>query len=125
MIGILKPIIFVLFHPDYTWCLRRHALTVVLLTIVLVHLSLLMMLFTFFFYNYVQEFVEARRTASAGLNNAPSCQWSPSAPQELEGIPAKELSANAGFVSFGKATVAAYMCPVTPVLVLLSNCISF
>ncbi|KNA19139.1 hypothetical protein SOVF_064440 isoform B [Spinacia oleracea] len=50
--------------------------------------------------SFLQEFVEARRTASAGLNNAPSCQWSPSAPQELEGIPAKELSANAGFVSF-------------------------
>uniref|UniRef100_A0A803KUD5 Arp2/3 complex 34 kDa subunit n=1 Tax=Chenopodium quinoa TaxID=63459 RepID=A0A803KUD5_CHEQI len=48
----------------------------------------------------VQEFVEAHRSASAGLNNAPSCQWSPSPPEELAGVPAEALSANAGFVSF-------------------------
>ncbi|KMT07655.1 hypothetical protein BVRB_6g147800 [Beta vulgaris subsp. vulgaris] len=50
--------------------------------------------------SFLQEFVEARRNAAAGLNNAPSCQWSPSPPQELEGVPEEALSANAGFVSF-------------------------
>ncbi|KAG9157790.1 hypothetical protein Leryth_025931 [Lithospermum erythrorhizon] len=49
--------------------------------------------------SFLQEFVEARRTA--GLNNSPPCLWSPSPPQELNGIPAESLSANAGFVSFG------------------------
>ncbi|XP_021752570.1 actin-related protein 2/3 complex subunit 2A-like [Chenopodium quinoa] len=51
-------------------------------------------------FDLVQEFVEAHRSASAGLNNAPSCQWSPSPPEELAGVPAEALSANAGFVSF-------------------------
>ncbi|XP_021747765.1 actin-related protein 2/3 complex subunit 2A-like [Chenopodium quinoa] len=50
--------------------------------------------------SFLQEFVEARRSASAGLNNAPSCLWSPSPPEELAGVPAEALSANAGFVSF-------------------------
>ncbi|KAL8541995.1 hypothetical protein ACS0TY_003017 [Phlomoides rotata] len=48
--------------------------------------------------SFLQEFVEARRTA--GLNNAPPCLWSSSPPQELEGAPNEALSANAGFVSF-------------------------
>lgn len=48
--------------------------------------------------SFLQEFVEARR--SAGLNNAPPCLWSSSPPQELEGAPNEALSANAGFVSF-------------------------
>ncbi|XP_041027404.1 actin-related protein 2/3 complex subunit 2A-like isoform X1 [Juglans microcarpa x Juglans regia] len=48
--------------------------------------------------SFLQEFVEARRTA--GLNNAPSCMWSPSPPLELKGAPAETLSANAGFVTF-------------------------
>ncbi|KAL6581200.1 Actin-related protein 2/3 complex subunit 2A [Orobanche minor] len=48
--------------------------------------------------SFFQEFVEARRTA--GLNNAPPCQWSPSPPQELKGASDEELSANCGFVSF-------------------------
>ncbi|XP_041027405.1 actin-related protein 2/3 complex subunit 2A-like isoform X2 [Juglans microcarpa x Juglans regia] len=50
------------------------------------------------FFLVPQEFVEARRTA--GLNNAPSCMWSPSPPLELKGAPAETLSANAGFVTF-------------------------
>ncbi|OIT30186.1 actin-related protein 23 complex subunit 2a [Nicotiana attenuata] len=48
--------------------------------------------------SFLQEFVEARRTA--GLNNAPPCLWSPSAPQELKEAFTEALSANAGFVSF-------------------------
>ncbi|XP_022158275.1 uncharacterized protein LOC111024802 isoform X2 [Momordica charantia] len=48
--------------------------------------------------SFLQEFVEARRTA--GLNNAPPCSWSPSTPQELKGAPNDALSANAGFVTF-------------------------
>ncbi|XP_042031381.1 actin-related protein 2/3 complex subunit 2A-like isoform X1 [Salvia splendens] len=48
--------------------------------------------------SFLQEFVEARRTA--GLNNAPPCLWSSSPPKELEGSPDEALSANAGFVSF-------------------------
>ncbi|XP_052182481.1 actin-related protein 2/3 complex subunit 2A [Diospyros lotus] len=48
--------------------------------------------------SFLQEFVEARRTA--GLSNAPPCSWSPSPPLELKGAPTKALSANAGFVSF-------------------------
>ncbi|GLT67246.1 hypothetical protein SLA2020_395670 [Shorea laevis] len=48
--------------------------------------------------SFLQEFVEARRTA--GLNNAPPCLWSPSPPMELKGAPENALSANAGFVSF-------------------------
>ncbi|KAK4801259.1 hypothetical protein SAY86_021746 [Trapa natans] len=49
--------------------------------------------------SFLQEFVEARRTA--GLNNAPSCTWSSSPPLELKKAPPEALSANAGFVSFG------------------------
>ncbi|XP_057985987.1 actin-related protein 2/3 complex subunit 2A isoform X1 [Hevea brasiliensis] len=49
--------------------------------------------------SFLQEFVEARRTAA--LNNAPPCLWSPTPPQELKEAPAYALSANAGFVSFG------------------------
>lgn len=48
--------------------------------------------------SFLQEFVEARRTA--GLNNAPLCMWSSSPPLELKGVPSETLSANAGFVSF-------------------------
>lgn len=48
--------------------------------------------------SFLQEFVEARRTA--GLNNAPSCLWSPSPPLELKGSPTEALLANAGFVTF-------------------------
>ncbi|XP_049353793.1 actin-related protein 2/3 complex subunit 2A [Solanum verrucosum] len=48
--------------------------------------------------SFLQEFVEARRTA--GLNNAPPCLWSPSPPQELTEAFTESLSANAGFVSF-------------------------
>ncbi|KAJ8568490.1 hypothetical protein K7X08_028023 [Anisodus acutangulus] len=48
--------------------------------------------------SFLQEFVEARRTA--GLNNAPPCLWSPSPPQELKEAFTEALSANAGFVSF-------------------------
>ncbi|KAK4742456.1 hypothetical protein SAY87_000457 [Trapa incisa] len=48
--------------------------------------------------SFLQEFVEARRTA--GLNNAPSCTWSSSPPLELKKAPPEALSANAGFVSF-------------------------
>ncbi|KAL7083876.1 hypothetical protein ACP275_14G189000 [Erythranthe tilingii] len=48
--------------------------------------------------SFLQEFVEARRTA--GLNNAPPCLWSSSPPQELNGVSDQALSANAGFVSF-------------------------
>lgn len=50
--------------------------------------------------SFLQEFVEARRTA--GLNNAPPCLWSPSPPQELTEAFTEALSANAGFVSFGR-----------------------
>ncbi|XP_011080606.1 actin-related protein 2/3 complex subunit 2A [Sesamum indicum] len=48
--------------------------------------------------SFLQEFVEARRTA--GLGNAPPCLWSSSPPQELKGASEIALSANAGFVSF-------------------------
>ncbi|XP_010058076.2 actin-related protein 2/3 complex subunit 2A isoform X2 [Eucalyptus grandis] len=48
--------------------------------------------------SFLQEFVQARRTA--GLNNAPPCLWSSSPPRELKKAPAEALSANAGFVSF-------------------------
>ncbi|GMH20822.1 hypothetical protein Nepgr_022664 [Nepenthes gracilis] len=48
--------------------------------------------------SFLQEFVEARRTA--GLSNAPFCLWSPSQPLELGGVSDEALSANAGFVSF-------------------------
>ncbi|KAF9686073.1 hypothetical protein SADUNF_Sadunf03G0120400 [Salix dunnii] len=48
--------------------------------------------------SFLQEFVEARRTA--GLNSAPPCLWSPTPPLELKEAPAEALSANAGFVSF-------------------------
>ncbi|KAI3473914.1 hypothetical protein Pfo_028108 [Paulownia fortunei] len=48
--------------------------------------------------SFLQEFVEARRTA--GLSNAPPCLWSSSPPQELKGASDEALSANAGFVSF-------------------------
>ncbi|KAK9146459.1 hypothetical protein Sjap_006362 [Stephania japonica] len=48
--------------------------------------------------SFLQEFVEARRTA--GLNNAPPCLWSPTPPLELEGAPSEALTANAGFVTF-------------------------
>ncbi|GAB2294262.1 Actin- protein 2/3 complex subunit 2A [Dionaea muscipula] len=53
---------------------------------------------TIFATSFLQEFVEARR--SAGLNNAPHCSWSQLAPQELIGVSVEALSANAGFVSF-------------------------
>uniref|UniRef100_A0A2P2JRP5 Arp2/3 complex 34 kDa subunit n=1 Tax=Rhizophora mucronata TaxID=61149 RepID=A0A2P2JRP5_RHIMU len=49
--------------------------------------------------SFLQEFVQARRTA--GLNSAPPCLWSPHPPRELEGAPAEALTVNAGFVSFG------------------------
>ncbi|XP_059435842.1 actin-related protein 2/3 complex subunit 2A isoform X1 [Corylus avellana] len=48
--------------------------------------------------SFLQEFVEARRTA--GLNNVPSCLWSSSPPLELKGAPGEALLANAGFVTF-------------------------
>ncbi|KAI4332114.1 hypothetical protein L6164_017050 [Bauhinia variegata] len=48
--------------------------------------------------SFLQEFVEARRTA--GLNNVPPCSWSPTPPLELKEAPADALSANAGFVTF-------------------------
>ncbi|KAF3339568.1 actin-related protein 2/3 complex subunit 2A [Carex littledalei] len=48
--------------------------------------------------SFLQEFVEARRTAA--LNNAPTCMWSQSPPPELKGAPGSALSANAGFVTF-------------------------
>ncbi|RWW73665.1 hypothetical protein BHE74_00018446 [Ensete ventricosum] len=48
--------------------------------------------------SFLQELIESRRTA--GLNNAPSCLWSPSPPFELKGAPAQALTANAGFVTF-------------------------
>ncbi|KAJ3692674.1 hypothetical protein LUZ60_011769 [Juncus effusus] len=48
--------------------------------------------------SFLQEFVEARRTAA--LNNAPTCMWSQSAPLELKGGPENALIANAGFVTF-------------------------
>ncbi|KAK6911262.1 Actin-related protein 2/3 complex subunit 2 [Dillenia turbinata] len=48
--------------------------------------------------SFLQEFVEARRTA--GLNSAPPCLWSSSAPKELSEAPAEALAVNAGFVSF-------------------------
>ncbi|KAG4951638.1 hypothetical protein JHK85_045505 [Glycine max] len=44
--------------------------------------------------SFLQEFVEARRTA--GLNNTPPCSWSLTPPLELKEVPA----ANAGFVTF-------------------------
>lgn len=43
--------------------------------------------------------MEARRTA--GLNNAPPCQWSSSPPMELREAPPHSVTANAGFVTFG------------------------
>nr|CAD1834162.1 unnamed protein product [Ananas comosus var. bracteatus] len=48
--------------------------------------------------SFLQEFVEARRTAA--LNNAPSCMWSAAPPLELKGAPPETLTANAGFVTF-------------------------
>lgn len=48
--------------------------------------------------SFLQEFVEARRTAA--LSNAPSCMWSPVPPLELKGMDADALNANAGFVTF-------------------------
>ncbi|KAE9597938.1 hypothetical protein Lal_00029617 [Lupinus albus] len=48
--------------------------------------------------SFLQEFVEARRTA--GLNNTPHCSWSHTPPLELKGVSADALSANAGFVTF-------------------------
>ncbi|RWR86421.1 actin-related protein 2/3 complex subunit 2A isoform X2 [Cinnamomum micranthum f. kanehirae] len=48
--------------------------------------------------SFLQEFVEARRTA--GLNNAPPCQWSSSPPMELREAPSHSVTANAGFVTF-------------------------
>ncbi|KAI3987842.1 hypothetical protein MKX01_020956 [Papaver californicum] len=48
--------------------------------------------------SFLEEFVEARRTA--GLSNAPPCYWSPSPPQVLEEAPTEALSANSGFVTF-------------------------
>ncbi|KAM7270335.1 hypothetical protein ACFE04_029549 [Oxalis oulophora] len=48
--------------------------------------------------SFLQEFVEARRTA--GLNNAPSCSWSPVPPPELKDVRAEALTSNAGFVKF-------------------------
>ncbi|XP_057416715.1 actin-related protein 2/3 complex subunit 2A [Lotus japonicus] len=48
--------------------------------------------------SFLQEFVEARRTA--GLSNTPPCSWSHTPPLELKELPADALSANAGFVSF-------------------------
>ncbi|OAY26606.1 actin-related protein 2/3 complex subunit 2A isoform X1 [Manihot esculenta] len=53
---------------------------------------------TAFATSFLQEFVEARRTA--GLNNVPPCLWSLTPPIELKEVPADALSANAGFVSF-------------------------
>ncbi|XP_027346511.1 actin-related protein 2/3 complex subunit 2A [Abrus precatorius] len=48
--------------------------------------------------SFLQEFVEARRTA--GLNNTPPCSWSLTPPMELKGVSPDALSANAGFVTF-------------------------
>ncbi|KAH7544843.1 actin-related protein 2/3 complex subunit 2A [Ziziphus jujuba] len=48
--------------------------------------------------SFLQEFVEARRTA--GLHNAPSCSWSSTPPLELKEAATEALSANAGFVTF-------------------------
>ncbi|XP_072974172.1 actin-related protein 2/3 complex subunit 2A isoform X1 [Typha angustifolia] len=48
--------------------------------------------------SFLQEFVEARRTAA--LSNAPSCMWSATPPLEMKGAPANALTANAGFVTF-------------------------
>nr|KYP55054.1 putative actin-related protein 2/3 complex subunit 2 [Cajanus cajan] len=48
--------------------------------------------------SFLQEFVEARRTA--GLHNTPPCSWSLTPPLELKGVAANALSANAGFVTF-------------------------
>ncbi|KAH9609154.1 hypothetical protein KSS87_002380 [Heliosperma pusillum] len=53
---------------------------------------------TLFATSFLQEIVEARR--STALNSAPSCQWSPTPPQELQGVPEEALTANAGFVVF-------------------------
>ncbi|KAL9327244.1 hypothetical protein ACSQ67_007889 [Phaseolus vulgaris] len=49
--------------------------------------------------SFLQEFVEARRTA--GLHNTPHCSWSLTPPLEIKGIPSDALAANAGFVTFG------------------------
>ncbi|XP_078153210.1 actin-related protein 2/3 complex subunit 2A-like [Carex rostrata] len=51
--------------------------------------------------SFLQEFVEARRTAA--LNNAPTSMWSQSPPPELKGSPGSALAANAGFVTFGES----------------------
>ncbi|RYR27399.1 hypothetical protein Ahy_B01g051433 [Arachis hypogaea] len=48
--------------------------------------------------SFLQEFVEARRTA--GLHNTPPCSWSLTPPQELKEVSADALLANAGFVTF-------------------------
>ncbi|XP_027915423.1 actin-related protein 2/3 complex subunit 2A [Vigna unguiculata] len=48
--------------------------------------------------SFLQEFVEARRTA--GLHNTPPCSWSVTPPLEIKGVPSDALSANAGFVTF-------------------------
>ncbi|RDX60584.1 Actin-related protein 2/3 complex subunit 2A [Mucuna pruriens] len=48
--------------------------------------------------SFLQEFVEARRTA--GLNHTPPCSWSLTSPLEPKGVSADALSANAGFVTF-------------------------
>ncbi|CAJ1942097.1 unnamed protein product [Sphenostylis stenocarpa] len=50
--------------------------------------------------SFLQEFVEARRTA--GLHNTPPCSWSLTPPLEIKGVPSDALSANAGFVTFGQ-----------------------
>ncbi|KAK7262140.1 hypothetical protein RJT34_29701 [Clitoria ternatea] len=48
--------------------------------------------------SFLQEFVEARRTA--GLNNTPPCSWSLTPPLELKEVSVDAISANAGFVTF-------------------------
>lgn len=48
--------------------------------------------------SFLQEFVEARR--SAGLNSAPICTWSSSPPPELKEATSIDIDANAGFVTF-------------------------
>ncbi|PKA46036.1 Actin-related protein 2/3 complex subunit 2A [Apostasia shenzhenica] len=48
--------------------------------------------------SFLKEFMEARRAAQ--LSNAPLCTWSPNVPQDLRGVSAEAVAANAGFVTF-------------------------
>lgn len=90
----LDPLVALVHRPNESFFLLPKADKVTVVYPMRFHDSIDIVLAT----SFLQEFVEARRTA--GLHNTPPCSWSLTPPLELKGVAANALSANAGFVTF-------------------------